>query len=200
MAHINIARRVLLALFVSAMVLSGTTAPGNASQEVGRAIITTAPGVMSSLERSDADMRATPPAVRRLANRAQGLRATFAFPVEKSSPMILLGGALVLTSNDRSITLQDIRIDLQSRRVYVRVREFFNRSVHAFDLVGDIRTRTRPSTSGTQVTVRGAKLVVSREVGNLVNDALGLRGANAVFGPGAVIGDARLTYRTAPRA
>lgn len=114
--------------------------------------------------------------------------------------MITLGGALVLTGENRSITLQDIRIDLRSRKVYVRVRELFNQSVHAFDLVGDIRTQTRPGNSGTRVTVRGATLVVSQEVGNLVNDALGLRGANAVFGAGAVIGDARLSFREAPRA
>jgi hypothetical protein len=200
MTHINIVRRLLLALMVCAAVLTGTATPGIATQEIGRATLTTAPGVMASLARADADMRANRPAMRRLINRAQGLRATFTFPVEKSSPMITLGGALVLTGENRSITLQDIRIDLRSRKVYVRVRELFNQSVHAFDLVGDIRTQTRPGNSGTRVTVRGATLVVSQEVGNLVNDALGLRGANAVFGAGAVIGDARLSFREAPRA
>ena len=198
----------VLAVTAGLLLLSGiSAAPMQANTKVtGTGAIVTAPGIVAALSTSGAEITAVAPTKRKLSSRQvnnRKTRATYTFPVRtiNERKQIVLDGAIQLRSaeSDRVITLQDIRIDVAERQVYVRVREFFNQSIQAFDLTGDINiTERRVKTkSGTKVetTISGARMTVSARVGNLINTALGLQEANGVLGSGAVIGTANVTYR-----
>jgi hypothetical protein len=198
----------VLALAAGLVLLSGiSAAPMQANTPVtGKGAIVTAPGVVASLTTAGAQITAVAPTKRKLSSRQlsdRKTRATYTFPVRNINDrkQIVLDGAIQLQSstNDRVITLQDIRIDVAERQVYVRVREFFNQSIQAFDLTGDIditerRVKTKSGTK-VQTTITGARMTVSAQVGNLINSALGLGEADGVFRSGAVIGTANVTYR-----